>query len=32
MVYTDPNGVPRRALIPVDPSAPEQADDREVTP
>jgi hypothetical protein len=24
MVYTDPNGVPRRALIPVDPAAPAQ--------
>ena len=22
MVYTDPNGVPRRALIPIDPAAP----------
>jgi hypothetical protein len=25
MVYTDPNGVPRRALIPIDPAAPGQA-------
>ena len=25
MVYTDPNGVPRRALIPIDPAAPGEA-------
>jgi hypothetical protein len=25
MVYTDPNGVPRRALIPIDPAAPGDA-------
>jgi hypothetical protein len=25
MVYTDPNGVPRRAIIPIDPAAPGEA-------
>jgi hypothetical protein len=25
LVYTDPNGVPRRALIPIDPAAPAEA-------
>jgi hypothetical protein len=29
MVYTDPNGVPRRALIPIDPAAPAPDDDQE---
>jgi hypothetical protein len=27
MVYTDPNGVPRRALIPIDPAAPDTGSD-----
>jgi hypothetical protein len=29
MVYTDPNGVPRRALIPIDPAAPAPSGDDE---
>ncbi len=29
MVYTDPNGVPRRALIPIDPAAPAPPGDDE---